>query len=621
MAKTEIARDAPATADGVDAVRRSPRFWRETGEVVAEAVAVLRAGGGPLAALFLGGQALVGLIVAPVLHWLFVEALHAAGAPGMDTSVLPRLFTVPASAGLIALLVTVAFLVLALQCAVLVVAVSQVRMRGRLAVRELARQVAGLARRVMRPGSWSLLGYLFVLVPLSGFGSLSVLTQAIAVPSFISGELLRSTAGTIGWAAFLVVLAVVSVRYALTLPLFATRGLSGRQALRRSRRLTRGAVGLRVLVVIAGIVAANALAGAALLVLVLPVTVTDAVAPDASAVTAAVCLALAEAVGAVVVGASAVLLAAALTAITARAEGASPAPVPPVARARRGILLPAAVLALLVVTASVLNVPAMAQLSRAPQTLVLAHRGDMQGAVENTVAALEGAREAGVDYVETDVLQTADGEFVIMHDTSLSRLAGVDAQVADLTLDELRALEIRNKAGLADRMPSMDEFVLRAKEIGQPLLIEIKHHGHETADYVRSLVRRLEDLGALEGNIFHTLDAPTVEELKRLVPTATVGYIQAFGGVDVPRTSADFLVVEEWSYTDELHAAAERAGLPLVVWSVDGERVLRGLLRDDVAGIITDEPALSVRMRAEMTEDSGLAAVLWDAIRRWVTVI
>lgn len=598
-----------------------PGFWRVTGEVVAESFAILRAGSWRLAALFLAGQAIVGLIVAPVLHWLFVEALHAAGAQGMDTKVLPRLITVPGSAAWIIALVAVAFVVLALQCTVFVLAVQQVRTTGRVDLRVLGRDAARLATRLVRPSSWPLLGYLFLLVPLSGFGSLSVLTKAIAVPSFISGELLRSTPGTIGWTVFLVVLAFVSVRYALTVPLFTLSGLGGWGALRASRRLTRRGAGVRVAVVVTAIVAAMLAAGAAITVLVLPVAVADAVAPGAAPVVAAVCLALAEVAGILVIGAGTVLLCAALVVLTARAQGEERRVVPVAERRRRGILVPVATLSVFAVWASFANLPAMEQLSRAPQTLVLAHRGDMQGAVENTVAALEGAHAAGVDYVETDVLQTADGDFVIMHDTSLSRLAGVDAQVADLPLGELRALEIRNKAGMTDRMPGLDEFVLRAKEIGQPLLIEIKHHGHETDDYVESLVARLDELGAMEGNIFHTLDAPTVEELKRLRPTATVGYIQAFGGIEVPVTSADFLVVEEWSYTQELRAAAERAGLPLVIWTVDGEPVLRGLLRDDVAGMITDHPPTALALRERMGEDPGLAAVLWDAIARYVTVL
>ena len=173
-------------------------FWRVSGEVVAVSSAIVRAGSWRLAALFLAGQAIVGLIVAPVLHWLFVEALHAAGAPGMDTKVLPRLVTVPGSAAWIIALGAVAFVVLALQCALFVLAVQQVRSTGRIDLRALGREAARLATRLVRPSSWPLLGYLFLLVPLSGFGSLSVLTKAIAVPSFISGELLRSVPGTIG---------------------------------------------------------------------------------------------------------------------------------------------------------------------------------------------------------------------------------------------------------------------------------------------------------------------------------------------------------------------------------------------------------------------------------------
>src|SRR5690606_3585704 len=62
-------------------------------------------------------------------------------------------------------------------------------------------------------------------------------------------------------------------------------------------------------------------------------------------------------------------------------------------------------------------------------TLVLAHRGFTAGGVENTIEALDAASEAGADLVEMDVQQTSDGGWVLMHDTDLKRLAGLDTSV------------------------------------------------------------------------------------------------------------------------------------------------------------------------------------------------
>src|SRR5690606_4575532 len=123
-----------------------------------------------------------------------------------------------------------------------------------------------------------------------------------------------------------------------------------------------------------------------------------------------------------------------------------------------------------------------------PVTLALGHRGFTVSAVENTLESLEAAADAGVDLVEMDVMQTADGKFIAMHDTSLGRLTGVNAEVKDLTFAEITAMTVRDRAGNEGRIPSFEAYVLRAAELELPLLIEIKLSGAETDDHVDRLI-------------------------------------------------------------------------------------------------------------------------------------
>lgn len=195
---------------------------------------VVRRGGWRLASVYLVGQLIVAVIAAPVLHWLFAEALRAAGLSGVEIAAIPRLIEAPLSAGLILIVVIVGFLVLSLQFLVLVVAVQCVQAGERLLSRDALMHVGSLARKLLRPSSLALLPYLFLLLPLGGIGFLSVLSQAITIPSFISGELVKTTAGLIGYLVFLVVLLTLNVRFALTVPLFAMTDATGGRAQRRS---------------------------------------------------------------------------------------------------------------------------------------------------------------------------------------------------------------------------------------------------------------------------------------------------------------------------------------------------------------------------------------------------
>lgn len=72
---------------------------------------------------------------------------------------------------------------------------------------------------------------------------------------------------------------------------------------------------------------------------------------------------------------------------------------------------------------------------------LLAHRGFAAEAPENTVAAVRRAAERA-DAVEVDVRRCGSGELVVVHDATVDRVTDGSGAVADLSLDELRALDV-----------------------------------------------------------------------------------------------------------------------------------------------------------------------------------
>ena len=76
------------------------------------------------------------------------------------------------------------------------------------------------------------------------------------------------------------------------------------------------------------------------------------------------------------------------------------------------------------------------------QVEIIAHRGETSAAAENSLESLENAKKSGADAMETDVILTRDHKFVVIHDFSLSRLAGRPERIQDLTLAELNRVSI-----------------------------------------------------------------------------------------------------------------------------------------------------------------------------------
>lgn len=77
---------------------------------------------------------------------------------------------------------------------------------------------------------------------------------------------------------------------------------------------------------------------------------------------------------------------------------------------------------------------------RAATCRIVSHRGEhgKAGVIENTLAAFERARAAGVWGIECDVRWTGDLQPVVFHDPDLQRIFGDPRKVADLTRDQLQ---------------------------------------------------------------------------------------------------------------------------------------------------------------------------------------
>lgn len=100
----------------------------------------------------------------------------------------------------------------------------------------------------------------------------------------------------------------------------------------------------------------------------------------------------------------------------------------------------------------------------------LAHRGLHNDKFpENSIGAFKNAMEHGFA-IELDVRLLKDNTAVIFHDSNLKRMCGVDKNISDITIDELRALSL---SGSKFTIPTLSE-VLDVIDGEVPIMIELK---------------------------------------------------------------------------------------------------------------------------------------------------
>ncbi|MHC5227527.1 glycerophosphoryl diester phosphodiesterase membrane domain-containing protein [Enterococcus sp. LJL99] len=234
--------------------------------------------------------------------------------------------------------------------------------------------------------------------------------------------------------------------------------------------------------------------------------------------------------------------------------------------------------------------------------LTISHRGvDNSNGVQNTLNALEKTNQEHPNYVEMDIQETKDKQFVVMHDFKLKKLTGTKKRPNELTLEELKELTVKEN-GKEEPICSFDEYLAKAKELNQKLLIEIKATSKDSPDMIDRFISQYRDIILEEGHIIHTLTFDIAQELKEKEPEFYVGYILPFNIVGTPISKVDFFTMEYSTLNRSFINTAHADGKKVYAWTVNDEDAMTRMMFYGVDGIITDQLKL---LNETITEDSN----------------
>ena len=194
--------------------------------------------------------------------------------------------------------------------------------------------------------------------------------------------------------------------------------------------------------------------------------------------------------------------------------------------------------------------------------------------------------------IELDLRRTGDGAVVVLHDQTLERLWGYDADVGDLTLADVRAL------GHDDiRIPTLTEVL---GTIALPLMIDFTRR-----EVVEGALTAVQDAGALDRSLFVTGNVEALLVLRALSGTARIGLTWT-DSPDPPLGLLEELGAECWNpvyrlVTPENVAAVHAAGLQVATWTVDAEKDMARVVAAGVDAVVSNRVAALVSfLRAEV---------------------
>lgn len=146
---------------------------------------------------------------------------------------------------------------------------------------------------------------------------------------------------------------------------------------------------------------------------------------------------------------------------------------------------------------------------------------------ENSLASMKRAAELGAAMIEIDIAPTKDGKMVLFHDWTVDCRTNGSGETRDLTLAELKALDI----GYGYTPDGGKSFPLRGKGVGliptieegiailpnTPLLFNFKSKNADEADQLYNILQAVGRDSAKIGDAFYGAENP-VNRMQQLLP-------------------------------------------------------------------------------------------------------
>lgn len=237
--------------------------------------------------------------------------------------------------------------------------------------------------------------------------------------------------------------------------------------------------------------------------------------------------------------------------------------------------------------------------------LIVAHRGAMTEAPENTLPAFDKAVSYGVDGIEFDVQLTADNCPVVYHDATLDKITRAGTAISDFTLAQLTGFDwgrwfSDEYSGLG--IPTLDDVLTRYGGRTR-LMVEIKsspdpalrEKNYQLAALVVEAISNLVPRNRITDIFVLSFDPEIIKSA--YINDPTVNYIL---NLEVPETDPGRLNIDPeilYGYCIEHslihHAFADTVrgqNRILMAYSCNDAPTLRRLMEFDPDVIMTDDP-------------------------------
>ena len=232
--------------------------------------------------------------------------------------------------------------------------------------------------------------------------------------------------------------------------------------------------------------------------------------------------------------------------------------------------------------------------------LIIGHRGG-EG-VENSLGAIKNSIDKRIDYVEIDIQRTKDNYYIVNHDKTFKRVAGINKSASDMTLKEIKKISLRGE----EKIPEINE-VLKLSKNKINLFIELKG---KTADkkMVDDIVKLVKKEKMEKQVVFISMRYSVIDYIKTRYKEFKTGFIYFLFLGDMSKIKADYMLFSEDFVTQNHIEQIHRHNKKAIVWTVNSPDSMKKYLDSAVDGIITDRvnDILKLKEKLDIRSDKDL---------------
>jgi len=242
------------------------------------------------------------------------------------------------------------------------------------------------------------------------------------------------------------------------------------------------------------------------------------------------------------------------------------------------------------------------------KTKCIAHRGNNKYYLENSIASIRSAAELESDGIEIDIRHTKDGQAILMHDSTLKRVAKnrqgrtcpLDEKIKDLSIIDIRSnCQLKN----GENIPLLIEALEAVSLENIDWFIELKDYPTEnTAQIIKSYIPKYQNKKVI------SFKRKTLRKFRKLAKK--IGAENQFELFKLYR----FYLFHQKEFHADVHFSSfnikkllkQKTKIQKAVWTVDGSKKLEEAFKSKVEYITTNDPELCLFLKARMIKQLRL---------------